>query len=144
MRKKGSPIRKANISFEKRIEGLKKEIEILESLIPLRDYFHPVKHSMNSYLVELRKIIAIDLLEKGLNFMEIGRAIGKDQSTVRHLVEIRSEEYIETEVLNNYKEWMKNMDYPNTYPIRIPSEFSANGETSRIGYRLVKKIPKRS
>jgi hypothetical protein len=133
------------LTYEQQIKKLKqnlvlleKKIELFEEYSALREYFQKTKKAQNSYIIELRKIIAQEMKDKGFTYVDIGRLFSKDHSTIMSMFKLDSDPKIQKEVLENYKDWMANKVYPITSPGREPSALHPNGWASIIEYKLVK------
>jgi hypothetical protein len=132
------------LNFDQQLEKLKKDLIILEERIALfeeygklREYFSKTKKSQNSYITEIRKIIATEMREKGFTFSDIGKIFSKDHSTIMNLFRLNSDPRIQKEVIENYKDWIANNFFPETISIRIPSADHPTGWGSIITYKLV-------
>ena len=123
-------------SFEERIEILKKEVLLLEELALLHEYFKLIIRYQNSYVVEIRRIIAVDLINRGVSNSEIGRALARNHATILHLVKIENHVEIQEIVRDNYKEWMANKLCPITYTRIVPSAHHPTGYKSYTDYSL--------
>jgi hypothetical protein len=107
---------KLHPSYEERINYIKEEIEKLEKLKKINDYFKHVSRRKNSYLVEMRRIIVKGLLAQNFTLAEVTRAVGlSSHATVLHLINVENFEHIKKEVIHNYQRWMADMVYPVTY-----------------------------
>ena len=123
-------------SFEIRIKELQQEIELLEELIPIYEYFKLTTRYQNSYIVEVRKIVAKELFNRGISYSEIGRALGRNHASIMHLMVLENTEDIQKEVSLHYKDWMKNKLCPITYGDLVPSAIHKTGVKSVIKYKL--------
>ena len=123
-------------SFEIRIKELQQEIELLEELIPIYEYFKLTTRYQNSYIVEVRKIVAKELFNRGISYSEIGRALGRNHASIMHLMVVENTEKIQKEVSLHYKDWMKNKLCPITYGVLVPSDIHKTGVKSVIKYKL--------
>lgn len=123
-------------SFEIRIKELQQEIELLEELIPIYEYFKLTTRYQNSYIVEVRKIVAKELFNRGISYSEIGRALGRNHASIMHLMVVENTEEIQKETSMHYKDWMKNKLCPITYGILVPSDIHKTGVKSVIKYKL--------
>lgn len=123
-------------SFEIRIKELQQEIELLEELIPIYEYFKLTTRYQNSYIVEVRKIVAKELFNRGISYSEIGRALGRNHASIMHLMVVVNTEEIQKETSMHYKDWMKNKLCPITYGVLIPSDIHKTGVKSVIKYKL--------
>ena len=123
-------------SFEIRIKELQQEIELLEELIPIYEYFKLTTRYQNSYIVEVRKIVAKELFNRGISYSEIGRALSRNHASIMHLMVLENTEEIQKEVSLHYKDWMKNKLCPITYGILVPSDIHKTKVKSVIKYKL--------
>ena len=124
-------------SYEEKLKELNKEIELLNYLIPLRDYFLKIRKNQNSFVVEMRRLVMIELRDLGLNKSEIARLFGKDHSTVLHLEKIESDEYVIKEVGKHYKDWIQLNLYPVSIPKTVPSYLHKSGWKMVRDYKLM-------
>ncbi len=107
---------KLHKSYEERIARLKIQLEKLEKLKKINDYFKRVSRHRNSYVVEMRRIVAMDLFAEGHSVSEVTRALHKtSHATIIHLKTIENFKHIKEEVANNYQKWIKDKVYPFTY-----------------------------
>lgn len=107
---------KMHESYEARIEELKIELEKLEKLKKINDYFKHVARCKNSYVVEMRHIIAMGLFAQNYSLSEVTRALHRSShATVLHLKTVENFRHIKDEVATNYQRWMINEVYPYTY-----------------------------
>jgi len=123
-------------SYEEQLEELQKEVDLLNLLIPLRDYFLKIRKCQNSFVVEMRRVIAEELFALGLNKSEVGRIFGKDHSTIIHLKKLVSDEYVQKHVGMYYKEWIANNVYPVSISKTIPSYIHKTGWKTVRTYKL--------
>ncbi len=123
-------------SYEEQLEELQKEVDLLNFLIPIRDYFLKIKKNQNSFVVEMRRLVAEELFALGLNKSEIGRIFGKDHSTIIHLLKLVSDEYVQKHVSMYYKEWMTNNVYPVSISKAVPSYLHKSGWKIVRTYKL--------
>jgi len=123
-------------SYEEQLEELQKEVDLLNFLIPLRDYFLKIRKCQNSFVVEMRRVIAEELFALGLNKSEVGRIFGKDHSTIIHLKKLVSDEYVQKHVGMYYKEWIANNVYPVSISKTIPSYIHKTGWKTVRTYKL--------
>jgi len=144
MKKKGIKSKSPDLlSYEKRIEQLEKEIELFKILIPLRNYFHPISHYRGSYIIEIRRIIALQLLDKKLSWKEIGRVFNQNHTTIINLVNNNKNfDYVKETVTNNYQQWIIDKLYPKTVIKRVPNQFTKTGVSTIIDYKLVEFVIK--
>jgi len=136
-RKKVVGAKYLSLEFDARIQELKDEIEILESVRPLYEYFLAIRRQQNSYIVQMRKIVAKQLISEGFSNSEVSRIVCRDHATVIHLRrKQKSADLVVEEVANNYKNWIKNREYPVTYTKVVPNYLTATGFTTVTKYKL--------
>ena len=140
MRKK--PITEIEVSFDVLIARLEEKILMIKKCQQLSLYFLPVSHSRETYIIEMRKQIAIYLIGIGANKSDISKVFGKKPSTIIHLLEIDNHKYIVEDVSNNYLEWIESKLYPKTIHVLVVNEFSSNGYSTRLSYKLSTGITK--
>lgn len=128
-------------SFEERIEVLKQEIELLEELIPIYEYFKLTTRYQNSYIVEVRQIISKELIAKGISPSEIGRALARNHATILHLLTVENTKEVKEEVALNYKNWMNTKVCPVTFTKAVPSSIHPKGWKHITVYKLKQLIP---
>ena len=129
-------MKKDKISFTERLVKLKEEIILLESVSYLHDYFEHCKLQKNSYIVELRRIVALELIAKGISYSEVGRVLSRDHSSILSLLNLDSHTSVHLEVKANYLEWIEKGLYPITYTKRVPSADHKDGWKSIVMYEL--------
>jgi len=128
-------------SFEERIEGLRQEIALLEELIPIYEYFKLTTEYQNSYIVEVRKIIAKELIDKGVSPSEIARTLVRKHATILHLLTVENTKEVKEEVALNYKDWMNTKVCPVTFTKAVPSNIHPTGWKHITLYKLKQLIP---
>lgn len=124
-------------SYEEQIEALQKEIELLSSLIPLREYFLKIKDNQNSFVVEMRKLVMEDLFGLGLNQSEVGRILTRHHSSIIHLKKLDSDDYVKKHVKMYYKDWIANDLYPMSISKSVTSYLHPTGWKSVRTYKLI-------
>ena len=129
-------MKKDKISFTERLVKLQEELVLLKSIIYLHDYFKHCKLHKNSYIVELRRIVALELIAKGISYSEVGRVLSRDHSSILSLLNLDSHTSVHLEVKANYLEWIEKGLYPITYTKRVPSADHKDGWKSIIMYEL--------
>jgi hypothetical protein len=134
--KKGRIAKVQKISFEDRLLKLKEELILLDSIAHLHNYFKHCKLHKNSYIVELRRIVALELIVKGISYSEIGRILSRDHSSILSLLHLDSHTSVHLEVKANYLEWIEKGLYPITYTKRVPSADHKDGWKSIVMYEL--------
>jgi hypothetical protein len=127
-----------SLQFDERIQELKNEIDRLESIRYLYDYFFTIRRMQNSYIVQMRKIVAKRLIAIGFSNSEVSRIVCRDHATVIHLrrKQKSSSEALVKEVMDNYEIWIKNREYPVTYTKFVPNHLAATGFTTVTKYKL--------
>lgn len=129
-----------SLQFDQRIQELKNEIDRLESVRYLYEYFFVIRRMQNSYIVQMRKIVAKRLIAIGFSNSEVSRIVCRDHASVIHLrrKQKSSSDELVKEVMNNYENWIKNKEYPVTYTKFIPNHLAANGFTTITLYKMKK------
>lgn len=103
-------------SYEDRIKYLTEELERLEHLKKINDYFKHVSRCKNSYLVEMRRIVAMGLFARNFSLAEVTRALCRSShATIKHLKTVKNFYHVEQEVIHNYQRWMVDRVYPVTF-----------------------------
>jgi hypothetical protein len=121
-----------------KIIDLLNQVEKLESVQYLYEYFIKIKTSRNCFDVEMRRLVCIDLEKMGFNLTDISLIISKNHATIINLRKITSSDYVTKEVKENYKEWIEQGLYPTSVRINEESYLHANGRKTSIIYKLVK------
>jgi hypothetical protein len=121
-----------------KIIGLLEQVEKLQSVSYLYEYFIKIKTSRNCFDVEMRRLVCIDLEKKGFNLTDISLILSKNHATIINLRKITSSDYVTKEVKENYKEWIEQGLYPRSVRINEESYLHANGRKTSIIYKLVK------
>ena len=124
-------------TYEKLIEKVKKELEVLEKYYEIYLYFKKVKKYQNSYIVEMRRIWAIRLSKEGLNLSQIGRIISKHHSTIIYLIQTEKNDLVYNEVTENMMHWVISNQYPKTYNTTESSAIHRQGVKNVIKYKLI-------
>lgn len=129
-----------SLQFDQRIQELKNEIDRLESVRYLYEYFFAIRRMQNSYIVQMRKIVAKRLIAIGFSNSEVSRIVCRDHASVIHLrrKQKSSSDELVKEVMGNYENWIKNKEYPVTYTKFIPNHLAANGFTTITLYKMKK------
>lgn len=136
-RKKGGITQVGNLNIPERIEKLKKEIEKLESILYLQEYFAKIKNYRGIYIVEMRRYFSIKLEKEGFSISEIGRIIGKHHSSVIHMLKENFNDEV-TEIVNaNANKWVAEKLYPKSYATSEPSYLHPKGTKTTIKYKLI-------
>jgi hypothetical protein len=129
-----------SMQFDARIQELKNEIERLESVRSLYEYFFAIRRQQNSFIVQMRKIVAKQLIAVGFSNSEVARIVCRDHASVIHLrrKQQNASDYVVEEVAKHYESWMKNKEYPVTYTQFVSNHLAANGFTTVTKYKLKK------
>jgi hypothetical protein len=122
-----------------KIIDLLNQVEKLESVQYLYEYFIKIKNSRNCFDVELRRLVCIDLQYLRFNVTDISLILSKNHSSVINLCKITSSDYVTKVVGENYKEWIEQGLYPISVRINEESYLHTNGRKTSIIYKLVKK-----
>ena len=123
-------------SYENRINYLKTELEKLEKLKKINDYFKHISRCKNSYVVEMRRIIAMGLFAENYSLSEVTRALHRaSHATILHLKTVENFPNIKLEVAHNYQRWMIDKVYPFTY-YKIVVDNKTGNKTAVLTYKL--------
>ncbi len=107
---------KTHESYDERIKYLTEELERLEHLKRINDYFKHIARHKNSYVVEMRRIVALGLFARNYSLSEVTRALARaSHATIKHLKTVRNFNHVEQEVIHNYQRWMIDRVYPATF-----------------------------
>lgn len=125
-------------NFEDRLNFYKEEIErmgsILNSLLEIRDivdYFKKAGKEKNMYIVEMRRIIAMELYNTTkLTKADVATVLNKDHSSVITLMETLPNMYCHDIVKANYKDWIKNNKMPYTTHVTVNFKKGSKIKTS--------------
>jgi hypothetical protein len=127
---------KMHESYEQRIEELRIELEKLEKLKKINDYFKHVARCKNSYVVEMRHIVGMGLFAQGYSLSEVTRALHRSShATVLHLKTIENFPHVKNEVANNYQRWMIDRVYPFTY-YKVDVDPTTGKRIATLTYKL--------
>jgi len=137
-----NPIPNAEVPFNILIQRLEEKILMMKKCEELSLYFLPVSRSRETYIIEMRRQVAVYLLGIGANRSDISRVFGKKPCTILHLLEIKNHKHIVEDVSLHYLEWIELGLYPKTINVLIVSEFSLNGYSTKLDYVLVIAIRK--
>ena len=124
------------LSFDERISLLEKDIETLRELKVVQSYFDKIKKYKNSYVVEMRRVVTMELFNKGINKSDIGRTLGRHHSSIIHSFKVESTPEVIEAVKDNYKDWIRDNKYPISVPIIVPSYVHPTGYKTTITYEL--------
>lgn len=119
------------------LESLHSTIERLEKAKYLYEYFLPLKRNRNSFLVEMRRIIALNLEKEGYNVSDIGRILSRDHASIIHIKKTTPSYEIGTTVVEHYQQWIQDKVYPKAVLESEPSYFHPAGVKRITTYKLV-------
>ncbi len=123
-------------NYQHKIKELNAELEMFKSAEYLYDYFYPIRFSRETYIVEMRKIVALKLIEQGFKRIDLSSIFGKDHSTILYdLTVINSPSVIESTLM--YEQWIESKLYPSSIYIKESSYFHTNGVSSVLSFQLV-------
>ena len=139
-KEKKKPFRRRflTLSIEERIAALEAEAFQLKRLIWVRNYFDKVKHKQNSYIVEMRRQMAVRLFALGYTQSEIGRTFQKNHATILNLIRSPSDPRIKKDVEKYMDDWIDDGLYPETFEVWLPSAIHKDGKRTQVDYKLVK------
>ena len=103
-----------SLSYKERVKLLKKQIELFEELSVLESYFKPLREVKNLYMIEVRRICALELEKKGLSYAEIARVFGTTYKVAVRAINNPKVEHAFQVAKKNYKKWVKEKVYPVT------------------------------
>ena len=103
-----------SLSYKERVKLLRKQIELFQELSELESYFKPLREVKNLYMIEVRRICALELEKKGLNYSEIARVFGTTYNVAKRAINNPKVEHAFQVAKKNYKKWMKDKVYPVT------------------------------
>jgi hypothetical protein len=137
-----NPIPNAEMPFNIIIQRLEEKILMMKKCEELSLYFLPVSRSRQTYIIEMRKQVAVYLLGIGANKSDISKVFGQKPCTMIHLLEINNHKHVVEEVSNNHLKWIELGLYPKSINKLIVNEFSLNGYSTKLDYVLVTAIRK--
>lgn len=127
----------ANMTIPERIEHLKKESEKLEKTLSLYKYFYKIRKLKNSYIVEMRKLVALDLKAQGYSLQDICKVLSKSHATILNLFLIESLPEVKIVAELEYKSWIQNNKVPKIKRKLIPDHTQKTAYRSVLWYYLV-------
>ena len=130
-------VKKKTVSYRSKISDLYRQIEKLESVEYLYEYFLPLKKKRNCFIVEMRRLVAEELDKLGFDLSDISRILSKHHASILYLKTIRASDNVATEVLINYKQWIEDKVYPQSCLILEPSYIHPQGLKSTTTYKLL-------
>ena len=123
--------------FKLRLKEAEKRLELLRGAEYLYDYFYPIRKARTSYIVEMRKVVSLKLLDQGLLKIDLATIFGKDHSNVLHNLVTDGMPKVIDVVSVNYEQWIADGVYPDTVYVTEHSNLHANGVATIINYELV-------
>jgi hypothetical protein len=123
--------------FKLRLKEAEKRLELLRGAEYLYDYFYPVRKARTSYIVEMRKVVSLRLLDQGLLKIDLATIFGKDHASVLHNLITDGMPNVIDVVSVNYEQWIADGVYPDTVYVTEHSNLHANGVATIINYELV-------
>jgi hypothetical protein len=125
------------VTYRGKIVELYKQVEKLESVEYLYEYFLPLKNKRNSFVVEMRRLVAEKLDKQGFNLTDISLILSRNHATIMYLKTIRASDDVATEVLINHKQWIEDKVYPQSYIIYETSHIHPQGFKHTTTYKLL-------
>jgi hypothetical protein len=125
------------VTYRGKIVELYKQVEKLESVEYLYEYFLPLKNKRNSFVVEMRRLVADKLDKQGFNLTDISLILSRNHATIMYLKTIRASDDVATEVLINYKQWIEDKVYPQSCIIYETSDIHPQGIKHTTTYKLL-------
>jgi hypothetical protein len=129
-------IKKKTVSYWSKVSDLYRQIEKLESVEYLYEYFAPLKKKRNSFIVEMRRVVAEELDKQGFNLTDISLILSKNHATILHLKTTIASDYVAQEVITNYKQWIEDKVYPQSCVIYETSYLHTQGFKHTTTYKL--------
>jgi hypothetical protein len=136
MKKVKKIAKKVKVTYGSRINDLYKYAEKLESFEYLYEYFLNLKDNRNCFVVEMRRLVSIDLQKEGLSITDIGLILSRDHASLIYLDRTEANDYVAAEVGSNYKIWIKDNVYPKSIRKKEVSYLHKNGFKTVIIYEL--------
>jgi hypothetical protein len=130
------PIPYTKMTYLQRIELLQNELQKYNDALPIYEYFSQLKNNKNSYVVEMRKIAAEELLAKDYSLTQISKILCRDHGTILHLFTIKSDPRVEDVVKEHYSEWINNKVYPFVKKRSEPNYNYPSGFATVLDYVL--------
>lgn len=127
-----------DMNLLERIAALEKELKRSVDALPLYYYFSKVSRRKNSYMVEMRRVVAENLLSKGYTIMEVSKVLCKDHASVLHFLGIESDSNVKKTVSENYTMWLSEDVYPDIKRKTIPDADNHRGFRTILDYTLKK------
>jgi hypothetical protein len=125
------------VTYRGKIVELYRQIEKLESVEYLYEYFLPLKKKRNSFVVEMRRVVTEELDKQGFNLTDISLILSRNHATIMYLKTIKASEYVTQEVSINYKQWIADKVYPQSCIIYETSDIHPQGIKHTTIYKLL-------
>lgn len=103
-----------SLSYKERVTLLRQQIELFQELATLENYFKPLREVKNLYMIEMRRICALDLEQKGLTYSEIARVFGTSYNVAKRAINNPKVDHAFEIAKKNYKKWLREKVYPVT------------------------------
>ena len=120
------------------IKRLEHKVEVFESLRELRSYLLATRINRNSFLVELRRQVILDLEAQGLSKFDISKVLNKNHATILHALKSPADPEVERVVKENYKQWIADRVFPESVSVTVVSVTHPSGFRSKVDYKLLK------
>jgi hypothetical protein len=127
-----------SMTLPERIAVMETELKRSIDALPLYNYFSKISNNKNSYVVEMRKVIAEILFSKDYTIMEISKVLCKDHASVLHFLGIESNSNVKKVVSENYTAWLSEDVYPTIKRKTIPDADNPRGYRTVLDYTLKK------
>jgi hypothetical protein len=127
-------------SYEDRLREAERRVSLLKSVEYLHKYFYPVRKSRTSYIVEMRRVVSLKLMEEGLLMIDLAAMFGKDHATILHNIKTPGLQHVVDTVIVNYEQWIADGVYPDTLYVSEYSDIHATGMATVLNYELLDVI----
>lgn len=124
------------LNYEEYLISLKNTVDRLELVKDLHDYFKPLKRKRNCFIVEMRRLVALDLKSKGYTLSEISRILSRDHASIFYILKTLPHVEVYEEVNQYYKQWIIDKVYPHAVVESQPSYFHPTGVKRVTTYTL--------
>lgn len=129
-------VKNKTVSYRSKISDLYRQIKKLESVEYLYEYFLPLKKKRNCFIVEMRRLVALDLKSKGYALSEISRILSRDHASIFYILKTLPHVEVYEEVNQYYKQWIIDKVYPHAVVESQPSYFHPTGVKRVTTYTL--------
>ena len=127
--------------YEEEIERMTFIVGSLKETQEIANYFKKAGKEKNMYLVEMRRIIAMELFNTTkLTKTDIAAILNKDHASVVTLMDTLPNAYCHEEVKENYKEWLKEGKVPYTFHKSVTFRKKDKTVTSTKAYLKLKDL----